>query len=282
MMKGYLSSGMTTCAGCAMELVARRVFESLGQNTVVVIPPGCAAILAGYSGETPLHLPVVMSNLEATAAFASGIRAGLDILGKGDVQVLGFAGDGGTADIGLQSLSGAAERNERIIYVCYDNEAYMNTGIQSSGSTPAGAWTTTTPAGKATPRKDLAQIMAAHRIPYVATASVAYPEDLSRKVKKASQAQGTAFIHVHSPCPTGWRFPPSKTIEVARMAVRTGIWLLYEVENGKTTINIKPGDLPVQRYLELQGRFKNLSAYEVAAIQAEADARRALASSLQI
>lgn len=274
MKKGFLASGMTTCAGCAMELIARTVFDATKEDTVVAIPPGCAAILAGYNGETPFELPVVMSNLEATAAFATGMRAGLDALGKQDVNVVGFAGDGGTADIGLQSLSGAVERNERMLYVCYDNEAYMNTGIQSSGSTPLGAWTTTTPGGKSSPRKDLARIMAAHNIPYAATASVAYPEDLSAKVRKALKIQGTSFIHVHAPCPTGWRFPPSKTIEVARMAVRTGMWTLYEVENGVTTINLKVQEpAPVDAYLSMQGRFKDLTSEEKIAIQSEVDRR---------
>lgn len=274
MKKGFLASGMTTCAGCAMELIARTVFDVTKENTVVAIPPGCAAILAGYNGETPFELPVVMSNLEATAAFATGMRAGLDALGKRDVNVVGFAGDGGTADIGLQSLSGAVERNERMLYVCYDNEAYMNTGIQSSGSTPLGAWTTTTPGGKSSPRKDLARIMAAHNIPYAATASVAYPEDLAAKVRKALKIQGTSFIHVHAPCPTGWRFPPSKTIEVARMAVRTGMWTLYEVEDGVTTINLKVQEpAPVDAYLSMQGRFKGLTSEEKIAIQSEVDRR---------
>lgn len=275
MKKGFLASGITTCEGCAMELIARIVFEAAGENTVAVIPPGCGAILAGYNGETPLELPVVMSNLEATAAFASGIRAGLDILGKPEVRVLGFAGDGGTADIGLQSLSGAVERNERITYICYDNEAYMNTGIQGSGSTPLGAWTTTTPGGKPSPRKDLARIMAAHHILYAATASVAYPEDLTRKVEKAFSVEGASFIHVHSPCPTGWRFPPHKTIEVARMAVQTGMWQLYEVEEGKITFNLRPRELrPVADYLSLQGRFKGLEPEAIAAIQENVKARQ--------
>ena len=275
MKKGFLASGMTTCAGCAMELIARIVFDAMGENTVLAIPPGCAAILAGYNGETPLELPVVMSNLEATASFASGIRAGLDILGKSHIGVLGFAGDGGTADIGLQSLSGAAERNERIVYICYDNEAYMNTGIQGSGSTPLGAWTTTTPAGKGSSRKDLAGIMAAHGIPYVATASVAYLDDLAAKVHKAKRAEGTSFIHVHSPCPTGWRFHPSKTIEVAKMAVRTGMWLLYEVEQGVTKINVKVKSLlPVQHYLSMQGRFNQLTSEDISVIQEQIHSQR--------
>lgn len=280
MRKGFLSSGIATCEGCAMELIARITFDAVGSDSIVVIPPGCAAILAGYNDKTPLELPVVMANLEATAAFASGIRAGLDILGKPETKVVGFAGDGGTADIGLQSLSGAAERDERIIYICYDNEAYMNTGIQGSGSTPKGAWTTTTPGGKLGHRKDLALIMAAHNMRYVATASVAYPKDLARKVKKAASVPGTSFIHVHSPCPTGWRFPPAKTIEIARMAVETGMWQLFEIEDGRTTANIAPRKRqPVAGYLVLQDRFKHLTDEDVAAIQAAVDAKHSSCTS---
>ncbi len=272
MKKGFLAHGMTTCAGCTMELIARTVFDTLGEKTIVVIPPGCAAILAGYSLETPLELPVVMSNLEATAAFAAGIRAGLEAQGKNDVNVLGFAGDGGTADIGLQSLSGAVERGDRILYVCYDNEAYMNTGIQGSGSTPLGAWTTTTPGGKASRRKDLGLIMDAHGIPYVATASPAYLEDLAKKVAKAAATPGPSFIHVHTPCPTGWRFPTAKGIEIARLAVRTGMWVIYERVNGVLEVNIKPAKrLPVTEYLKTQGRFAGIGEEQVAAMQADVD-----------
>ena len=170
--KGLVAHGVSTCAGCGLELAIRVILDILGEKTVIVIPPGCAALFSGFGNETTLKIPGVQGNLENTAAIAAGIRAGLAYQGLDDITVLGLAGDGGTADIGLQSLSGALERRDKILYICYDNEAYMNTGIQGSSSTPMGAWTTTTPFGKPVVRKNLMQIVAAHCIPYAATASV--------------------------------------------------------------------------------------------------------------
>jgi pyruvate/2-oxoacid:ferredoxin oxidoreductase beta subunit len=183
-------------------------------------------------------------------------------MGKEDVHVLAWAGDGGTFDIGLQALSGSAERNDNIIYVCYDNEGYMNTGIQRSSSTPMGAWTTTTPAPyvKDTPKKDIVRIMAAHNIPYIATASIGYPIDLIRKIKKAKERVGTKFILIFSPCPTGWRYSPEMTIMIAKLATETGIFPLYEIEDGeKYTLSPRRSEKPVQEYFALQGRFRNLT-----------------------
>jgi pyruvate/2-oxoacid:ferredoxin oxidoreductase beta subunit len=194
--------------------------------------------------------------------------------GDRETTVVAWAGDGGTFDIGLQALSGAAERNEDIIYACYDNEAYMNTGIQRSGATPYGAWTTTTPYPhvKQRPKKRMLEIMAAHRIPYVATASVAYPDDLVEKFRKAKEFRGTKFIHIFAPCPTGWKSPPEYSVELARLAVRTRLFPLLEIFGGveyRVFKDFEPA--PVKSYLELQGRFSHLTEEEVARIQREVD-----------
>ena len=266
----FIAHGVSACAGCGLELIIRNVLDVLGEDTVVVIPPGCSALFCGFGREAGMRLAAFQGNLESTAAYAAGIRAGLAAQGNDHTTVLGFAGDGATVDIGLQSLSGMLERGDRVLYVCYDNEAYMNTGIQGSSSTPYGAWTTTTPGGKATRRKDLLSIVMAHDVPYCASASVAYIPDLRRKVQKAKDAPGPAVLHVHSPCPTGWGCPPAKSIEVCRVAVQCGAWLLYEYENGKITLNQKPKQLrPVSDYVKLQGRFRGMDEQAVAALQAQ-------------
>ena len=266
----FIAHGVSACAGCGLELIIRNALDVLGEDTVVVIPPGCSALFCGFGREAGMRLAAFQGNLESTAAYAAGIRAGLAAQGNDHTTVLGFAGDGATVDIGLQSLSGMLERGDRVLYVCYDNEAYMNTGIQGSSSTPYGAWTTTTPGGKATRRKDLLSIVMAHDVPYCASASVAYIPDLRRKVQKAKDAPGPAVLHVHSPCPTGWGCPPAKSIEVCRVAVQCGAWLLYEYENGKITLNQKPKQLrPVSDYVKLQGRFRGMDEQAVAALQAQ-------------
>ena len=266
--RGLVAHGVSTCAGCGLEVVIRKILDVLGKNTVIVIPPGCAALFSGYGSETTLKIPGLQGNLENTAAYAAGIKAGFEMQGRDDITVLGFAGDGATVDIGIQALSGMFERGDKVLYVCYDNEAYMNTGIQGSGSTPLMASTTTTPAGKPAPRKDMMEIAAAHGIPYAASASVAYIEDLKKKVGKAKNANGPAYLHVHTPCPTGWHFDPSLTIEVAKIAVQTGAWVLMEIENGKTTLNRKLEKLkPIDNYLKLQGRFKHITETDIKNIQ---------------
>jgi pyruvate/2-oxoacid:ferredoxin oxidoreductase beta subunit len=187
---------------------------------------------------------------------------------------MAWAGDGGTFDIGLQSLSGSAERNDDIIYVCYDNEAYMNTGIQRSSATPFLSWTTTTPnpVFKDTPKKDIMEIMAAHRVPYAATASPAYPEDFLKKMRKAKETKGLRFIHILSSCPPGWKFPSELSVRISRLAVETKIFPLFEIENGrKYTLTVVPKGLPVGGYLKLQGRFGHLSGEQLAAIQENVD-----------
>ena len=266
--KGLVAHGVSACAGCGLELVIRNVLDVLGEDTVILIPPGCSALFCGFGNEGGMKIGGFQNNLENTAAMAAGVRVGLDAQGNDHTTVLAFAGDGATADIGLQSFSGMVERGDRVLYICYDNEAYMNTGIQSSSSTPLGASTTTQPAGKPTNRKDLIAIAVAHGIPYAASASVANIPDLRRKVAKAKDVKGPTLIHIHTPCPTGWKYDPSKSIEVCREAVQSGAWVLYEVEDGKTTVNYQPKELqPVERYLRLQGRFKGVDADTIERIQ---------------
>ena len=268
-----VSHGVSTCAGCGLELAVRHILDVLGDDTVIVIPPGCAALFSGFGEETALRIPGIQGNLENAAALAAGIRAGFDVQGREGITVLALAGDGATVDIGLQSLSGVFERGDRVLYVCYDNEAYMNTGIQGSGSTPLGARTTTTPVGKDRPRKDMIAIAAAHRMPFVASASVGYIKDLRKKVKKAQEAAGPSYVHVHTPCPTGWFYDPARTIEVARLAVQTGVWPLYEIEDGRRRITVSVSRLrPVAEYLRLQGRFDHLDEGDFEEIQGQVTA----------
>jgi pyruvate/2-oxoacid:ferredoxin oxidoreductase beta subunit len=268
-----VAHGVSTCAGCGLELALRTILRALGPNTVIVIPPGCAALFSGYGRETALRIPGLQGNLENTAAYAAGIKAGFEVQGRGDINVLGFAGDGATVDIGLQSLSGALERRDRILYVCYDNEGYMNTGIQGSGSTPHLAWTKTTPEGKAVARKNMLRIVAAHRLPYAASASIGYVDDLRKKVLRAQTCGGPSYIHVHVPCPPGWGYDPEKTVSIARLAVQTLIWPLYEILDGvayRLTYSVaKPKK--VEEYLRAQRRFKALPDSACEEIQQEVE-----------
>jgi len=251
--------------------------KALGRNTIVVAVTGCMEVVTTPYPHTAWRVPWIHAAFENAASVASGVARALKVRGREDVKVVAIAGDGGTADIGLQALSGALERNENMLYICYDNEAYENTGIQRSGSTPLYAWTTTTPVGKVwrgedRPKKDLPAIVAAHGAPYVATASVAYPLDLIKKVKKAAAIHGPTYIHVHATCVPGWRIPEHKSIEVARMAVLTGAWILYEIENGKIQVTFKPPKRkPVAEYLRMQGRFRHMSDKEIAEIQKMVD-----------
>jgi pyruvate/2-oxoacid:ferredoxin oxidoreductase beta subunit len=221
-------------------------------------------------------VPLFHTAFETAASTAAGIKAALLARGDTETTVLAWAGDGGTFDIGLQALSGAAERNDDILYVCYDNEAYMNTGIQRSSATPWGAWTTTTPTEqpKSHLKKDMVAIMAAHGIPYAATATVAYPDDLIAKVRKAKSVHGTRFLHILAPCPPGWKVPDDQTIELARMAVHCRVFPMIEVENGERwRITMEPKGEPVASYIRCQGRFRHLSDEQIVVLQQQVDAR---------
>jgi pyruvate/2-oxoacid:ferredoxin oxidoreductase beta subunit len=271
-----LDSGHLACPGCAAPLAMKLVLNALGPNTVCVLPASCFTIISGPWPQASLQVPVFHTAFATGPAVASGVRAALDMQGKQDTTVLVWVGDGGTFDIGIQSLSGAAERNENILYVCYDNEAYMNTGIQRSSATPWGAWTTTTPAQfpEASNKKDILAIMAAHNIPYAATATPAYPVDLVEKVNKAKAMRGTRFIHLLSPCPPGWKCGDDEGLELARMAVQSCVFPLMEVEGGQRwRFTMEHAHDPVEPYLRRQGRFRHLSAEQVVHIQGEITAR---------
>ena len=270
-----VGSGNLACQGCGANLALRYVLKAFGKRTAICIPACCWAVIDGPFPYSCLGIPVYHCAFETAASTATGVKAGLEMIGDTETQVIAWAGDGGTFDIGIQSLSAAAERNDDILYVCYDNEAYMNTGIQRSSATPTGAWTTTTPVKfpKDQPKKDIDAIMAAHRVPYQATASIAYPEDLYKKAVKAKNIRGTKFIHVLAPCPTGWKSRPEDAVKLARLAVQTSYFPLYEIEDGeKYTLNFKiQNKKPIEEYLKLQGRFRHLQPEAIAAVQAEVD-----------
>lgn len=273
--KELMYPGHVACPGCGGALAMRLALKALGEKTIVTLPACCWTIIDGPFPMHSLHVPVLHTAFETAAIAATGVKAGLDIQGKQDVTIMAWAGDGGTLDIGIQALSGAAERNDDIIYTCYDNEAYMNTGIQRSSATPKGAWTTTTPqqTPKLEPKKNITDIMIAHRIPYVATATLAYPEDLINKYKKAQSIKGTKFLHIYAPCPTGWKMAPDLMVKICRLAVETNIFPIFECENGiNYTINITPKKrLPVFDYLKLQGRFSHLTQKDIEQIQKSVD-----------
>jgi len=266
-----MSAGHLACAGCGATVAMRLVLKALGPNTILVIPACCWAVIEGPFPYSALGVPVLQVAFETAAISASGVRAGLRARGIDDVTVCAFAGDGGTFDIGLQSLSGAAERGEDILYVCYDNEAYMNTGVQRSSATPPGAWTTTTPDGKIRPKKDMMAILAAHHVPYAATATIAYPDDLMRKVEKAASIRGFKFLHIFSPCPTGHKSEERMSVALSRKAVQSRVFPLYEMENGKRAVTVRPEAIPVREYLEMQGRFRHMSDGDAAFLQGAVD-----------
>jgi pyruvate/2-oxoacid:ferredoxin oxidoreductase beta subunit len=267
-----MSPGQMSCPGCGLALGMRQVMRAMGRRCVVVVVPSCVAVTTGPFPNYTLGVPAFHSAFEIAAPTAAGIRNALIQQGQADIPVLAFAGDGGTFDIGLQSLSGCADRNEDIIYVCMDNEAYMNTGIQVSSATPEFTWTGTSPSGNTRRKKKIMEIMAAHRMPYAATASPAFPEDLERKIKKAKSIRGTRFIHVLAPCTTGWKIREDMAVKVAMLSVETNIFPLYEIEDGlKYTINYRSRRLPVERYLEVQGRYRHLKPEQTVLIQNEVD-----------
>ncbi|HUT69918.1 MAG TPA: thiamine pyrophosphate-dependent enzyme [Desulfatiglandales bacterium] len=273
----FLTSGNVACAGCAASLSMRLALKGLGKPTVLAVPACCWTIIPGAWPLSIMDVPFFHCAFETAASTAAGIKAAYRKRGMDDICVVAWAGDGGTLDIGIQALSGAAERNDDIIYTCYDNEAYMNTGIQRSSATPIGAWTTTTPvkAPKSEQKKDIDEIMLAHKIPYLATACAAYPHDMIAKFKKARSVKGTRFIHLLATCPTGWRMPENLSIEAMRLAVLSNIFPLYEVENAETFSQTVVPDqvIPVDTYLKMQGRFRHLTEDDIKAYQKAIDKR---------
>ncbi len=276
----YVLKCTSACAGCSSSLILRYVLKAAGPDTVLVIPACCTSVIQGIYPNTAMNVPIYNVAFAAAAACASGMSEAFQSAGK-KTSVIVYAGDGGTVDIGIQALSGAFERKTDFLYICYDNEAYGNTGMQRSGSTPTGARTTTTPGGKPHSKKDLDGIVAAHDPPYMATACSAYPQDIFKKVQKALSIRGPKFLHILAPCPPGWRYSSEKTIEMGKLAVKSGMWILYEREYGKVTINgpskaamIKP--VPIEDYISVQGRFKGISreALESLKSQAERNAKR--------
>ncbi len=269
-----LLPGNAACHGCGSSMCLRTVLKALGKNVVLVVPASCTSVYQGMFPRSAIDVPVFNTVFAASASTASGIKASLEARGI-DATVVVWAGDGGTYDIGLQALSAAAERNEDIIYICYNNEMYSNTGVQRSGATPYGAWTTTTQGGKREHRKDVAELMMSHGVPYVATASAGYLTDLYAKVRKAKRKRGFRYIEILTPCPPGWKFPASRTVEIGRLAVETGMWLLYECEYGEIRLTgvsraIAEGKTEMkdlEEYLLAQGRFSQLSRNDMEKIR---------------
>ena len=282
--ESLLLPGHAACAGCGPAINIRHVLGALAEaapasKTVLVIPASCWTIIAGIWPANALGVAVHLTPFASAAAEASGIKAALRLRGRDDVNVVVWAGDGATSDIGFAGVSAAADRNEDLIYVLNDNEAYMNTGVQKSGATPEGAWTTTTPARapRAGQKKDISRIMAAHGIPYVATlaaGSVPMLRDFRAKVARAAELRGFRFLHVLGGCPPGWRYPTAQSTEVARLAVESRYFPLYACDHGEWTITFRPKHpRPVREFLESQGRFAHLSSGEIDAIQAHVDER---------
>jgi pyruvate ferredoxin oxidoreductase beta subunit len=285
--KEFLGSGHNFCVGCGEALAIRLACKALGENVIISMATGCDEVCTTPLPVTSWQVPWIHTLFENTAAVISGVEAGLKILMKKgkraekDIKCVAMAGDGGTSDIGMQALSGAIERGHNFLYICWDNEAYMNTGIQRSSATPYGASTTTAPAGKLSIgqtrwKKNMPEIAVAHDTPYVATACPSYPFDLMKKVRKGAEVEGPAYVHILSVCPTGWRTASERTIEIGRLAVETGIFPLYEVENGQYKLNVdRPKLKPVGEYLKTQGRFRHLLDKDIEKIQKHVDEENA-------
>jgi len=273
----YFLPGHRLCAGCGAAINVRmllNVCEKCGYYPICCVATGCLEVATTIYPNTNWNCPFIHNAFENAASTASGVYRAIKILREkyGEYNdkkyhVIAIAGDGGTFDIGFQALSGMLERGEDVLFFCYDNEAYMNTGIQRSSATPLYAWTTTTPGGKKERKKDLILICAMHKIPYAATVCFAYLSDFEEKVKKALDYEGPTVIHAISPCVAGWRYEPELTVEIAKLAVETGIFPLIEWENGKLKITYKPKFIPVEEYLKLQGRFKHLTKEQIEKIQ---------------
>jgi pyruvate ferredoxin oxidoreductase beta subunit len=274
-MARLLESGHTMCAGCGVAIAVNMVSSRCPEDTIVCCATSCLEVTTSAYPQTAWNSPWIHTAFETVSAMASGVEAGVKRMGK-PWKVVAIAGDGGTFDIGLQGLSGMLERGHKVTQVCVDNNCYANTGVQRSSATPYGAWTTFSPNGKesfgkAEWKKDLGQIVAAHHIPYVASANIGYPQDLYQKVRKALERQ-PSFLHILSPCPTGWKFDSSLSVKLSRLAVETGMWVLYEIEDGKLKVNKKVDKRkPVEEYLKLQGRFRHLKEPQIKHIQETTD-----------
>ncbi len=277
----FVHPGTRACTGCGLSIAYRVGLKALGKDTILIVPPSCLTVLQGLFPIASTKLPCLNVTFASTAAAATGILATLKNQGNHHTTVAGWAGDGGTSDIGLQALSGAAERGDNFIYFCYDNEGYMNTGVQRSGTTPIGAITANTPfKGKLQQKKDVPAIMAAHHLSYVATCSAAYPLDLYDKIKNCLELPGTKYFHIHIPCPPGWGYDPRYGIKIGRLAVETGYYDLYEIVNGEFKLTAASEKLvekrklvPVREYFRAQSRFKVLSDEQIARIQRQIDAK---------
>ena len=267
-----LYPGHLACSGCGEVLGLKLVLQAVGKKSIAVVVPSCLAIILGSYPRSTFKIPVFHAAFETAASSAAGISNALLTQGDEDTVVIALAGDGGTSDIGFQALSGAADRNENIIYCCFDNEAYMNTGIQVNASTPEFAWTMTTPLGNTGKKKNMVEIMGAHKIPYSASACSCFPDDLRKKVMEAKKIKGMRYIHILSPCPTGWRYQERLTPNIGRLAVETKYYPLYEIrKGGKYKITYFPKNLLVKDYLLAQGRFKHLMQKDLEVIQEEVD-----------
>ena len=257
--KDLFTSGHRACGGCGQALAARLVADASGENTIACVATGCLEVFSSPYPDPSWRIPFLHSLFENAAAVASGVEAAYKALNKGPVNIIAQGGDGSTADIGFQCISGMFERGHNVLYVCYDNEAYMNTGVQRSSFTPFGARTSTTPMGNKTRKKNMPLLAADHGIPYVATATVDDFRDLQRKVKTALSIEGPKYIHILAPCPLGWGHHGELSVQICRLAKDTGIFPIYEIIHGKVTNARKiPVKVPVEEYLKLQGRFKHL------------------------
>jgi pyruvate/2-oxoacid:ferredoxin oxidoreductase beta subunit len=271
----YIAPPHGFCAGCGVVLALRYFLKAVGDKVLFVMPPGCASPGVLFPKPSLIHngrqLDVVSSPFGSSAIFAGGIKSGLEARGDTETHVVAWAGDGATFDIGFGAVSASAERNEDIIYVCYDNEAYMNTGNQRSGATPWGAKTSTNPGSdfKHENKKDIMWIMMGHGVPYAATATIGYPDDLIAKVKKATGIKGFRFLHILTPCVPGWGYRSELTVELSRLAVETNLFPLFEIEHGtRVIISKKPKPKPLEEYVEAQGRFKHMTAADIAELRA--------------
>lgn len=266
----YLLPGTSSCMGCGAALSLRLAMRILGKRTILIIPANCSSIIQGSYPKTTLRVPALNVAFASSAAVASGVLAALKVRNIEEVNVVVWAGDGGTADIGLAALSSAAHRQDSMLYICYDNEGYMNTGVQESGATPYGALTANSPAGKKLFKKDMPLIMKAHNIPYIATANISYAQDFVQKLQKALTYTGFKYIHLYSPCPPGSRTPADETIHIGRLAVETGVWALFEIENGRFHLTGPSASLiskekrkPIEDFLKIQERYKLMTDEDI-------------------